>query len=307
MNRHPALTARSVSVVASAREPSPFLRLKAHSLIPRPLRGMHLAENSIYINIARTLWAFNISKAKDAAGNDVPVDIFDFTDGACLRFRYATPSLTWRLPYDRLQLDAQAVQVQHQGPQSRSRRCHRARIRRSGGGVQAVRGVDGVCSDGIEIDRSATSLRESESSRFAFASLALPLNSPRCPVCACICGEVVLRGRRRERLGGGRRRGRTAAAGRRGSSAKYLHECGERRCDIGEARDGRTEVERRREEAESGGKEERETRSHPHRNLYCTFPQARPDRSSAPHHSPRGGFPPGWPPYAPPGEYIAPC
>ncbi|BGP32800.1 hypothetical protein JCM10296v2_004584 [Rhodotorula toruloides] len=43
--------------------------------------GMHLAENSIYINIARILWAFNISKAKDAAGNDIPVDIFDFTDG----------------------------------------------------------------------------------------------------------------------------------------------------------------------------------------------------------------------------------
>lgn len=47
-----------------------------------PRRGMHLAENSIYINIARILWAFNISKAKDASGNDIPVDIFEFTDGA---------------------------------------------------------------------------------------------------------------------------------------------------------------------------------------------------------------------------------
>ncbi|GJN91185.1 hypothetical protein Rhopal_004203-T1 [Rhodotorula paludigena] len=43
--------------------------------------GMHLAENSIYINIARILWSFNIAKAKDAQGKDIDVDIFSFTDG----------------------------------------------------------------------------------------------------------------------------------------------------------------------------------------------------------------------------------
>ncbi|GAA5836682.1 hypothetical protein JCM11251_002697 [Rhodosporidiobolus azoricus] len=43
--------------------------------------GMHLAENSIFINTARILWAFDISAAKDASGKDIPVDIFSFTDG----------------------------------------------------------------------------------------------------------------------------------------------------------------------------------------------------------------------------------
>lgn len=30
--------------------------------------GVHVAERSLYINIARTLWGFNIFKAKDASG-----------------------------------------------------------------------------------------------------------------------------------------------------------------------------------------------------------------------------------------------
>ncbi|GAA5975296.1 hypothetical protein JCM11641_005927 [Rhodosporidiobolus odoratus] len=43
--------------------------------------GMHLAENSVFINIARALWAFDISAAQNATGADIPVDIFSFTDG----------------------------------------------------------------------------------------------------------------------------------------------------------------------------------------------------------------------------------
>ncbi|GAA6032480.1 hypothetical protein JCM8097_004781 [Rhodosporidiobolus ruineniae] len=43
--------------------------------------GMHLAENSVFINIARMLWAFNITAATDAAGKKIPVDINAFTDG----------------------------------------------------------------------------------------------------------------------------------------------------------------------------------------------------------------------------------
>lgn len=31
--------------------------------------GVHVAERSLYINIVRTLWGFNINKAIDAAGN----------------------------------------------------------------------------------------------------------------------------------------------------------------------------------------------------------------------------------------------
>ncbi|KAJ3547732.1 hypothetical protein NM208_g1355 [Fusarium decemcellulare] len=33
--------------------------------------GMHLAQNSLYINMARTLWAFNIKRAKDQNGNEI--------------------------------------------------------------------------------------------------------------------------------------------------------------------------------------------------------------------------------------------
>lgn len=43
---------------------------------------MHLAENSIFINIARILWAFNVGKGIDANGKEISVDIFNFTDGA---------------------------------------------------------------------------------------------------------------------------------------------------------------------------------------------------------------------------------
>lgn len=33
--------------------------------------GVHVAERSLYINIVRTLWGFNITKTKDARGDDV--------------------------------------------------------------------------------------------------------------------------------------------------------------------------------------------------------------------------------------------
>ncbi|KAK4703963.1 hypothetical protein P7C70_g2246, partial [Phenoliferia sp. Uapishka_3] len=44
--------------------------------------GMHLASNSIFINIARILWGFNVGKAIDeVTGQEIPVDIFAFTNG----------------------------------------------------------------------------------------------------------------------------------------------------------------------------------------------------------------------------------
>lgn len=42
---------------------------------------MHLASNSIMINIARILWGFNLGKALDADGKEIPVDIMAFTNG----------------------------------------------------------------------------------------------------------------------------------------------------------------------------------------------------------------------------------
>ncbi|KAJ6512698.1 cytochrome P450 [Mycena sanguinolenta] len=43
--------------------------------------GQYLASNSIYINIARILWGFNISKARDQKGQEIEVDTFAYTDG----------------------------------------------------------------------------------------------------------------------------------------------------------------------------------------------------------------------------------
>jgi hypothetical protein len=38
-----------------------------------------LAEQGTFITVARLLWGFNIEKALDEQGNEVDVDIFDFT------------------------------------------------------------------------------------------------------------------------------------------------------------------------------------------------------------------------------------
>jgi cytochrome P450 len=36
--------------------------------------GLHVAEQSLFVNISRLLWGFNLEHAKDADGNDIPVD-----------------------------------------------------------------------------------------------------------------------------------------------------------------------------------------------------------------------------------------
>ncbi|KAK8004148.1 ribosome biogenesis protein MAK21 [Apiospora arundinis] len=43
--------------------------------------GMHLGAASVNLNIARILWAFHVTPAKDEKGQDIDVDIFAFTDG----------------------------------------------------------------------------------------------------------------------------------------------------------------------------------------------------------------------------------
>jgi hypothetical protein len=42
---------------------------------------MNIAERSLYILTARVAWACKVSKKKDAAGNEVPVPLYDFTEG----------------------------------------------------------------------------------------------------------------------------------------------------------------------------------------------------------------------------------
>ncbi|KAJ7888809.1 cytochrome P450 [Mycena leptocephala] len=43
--------------------------------------GQYLALNSIYIGIARILWGFSLSKARDENGKEIDVDTFAYTDG----------------------------------------------------------------------------------------------------------------------------------------------------------------------------------------------------------------------------------
>lgn len=43
--------------------------------------GRHLAMNSLFVNIARILWGFNLHPVKDAQGRDVLPDPFAFTSG----------------------------------------------------------------------------------------------------------------------------------------------------------------------------------------------------------------------------------
>ncbi|KAK3638741.1 hypothetical protein LTR56_012848 [Elasticomyces elasticus] len=47
----------------------------------RVCSGQGLAEQGIFITVARMLWAFNIQKALDQQGKEIPVDIFSYTDG----------------------------------------------------------------------------------------------------------------------------------------------------------------------------------------------------------------------------------
>jgi hypothetical protein len=45
----------------------------------RVCSGQGLAEQGTFITIARLLWGFRIQKAKDANGQEIPVDIFNYT------------------------------------------------------------------------------------------------------------------------------------------------------------------------------------------------------------------------------------
>ncbi|KAK5138478.1 hypothetical protein LTR08_000064 [Meristemomyces frigidus] len=51
----------------------------------RVCSGQGLAEQGTFITIARLLWAFNIHKALDRQGKEIPVDIYAYTDGLNMR------------------------------------------------------------------------------------------------------------------------------------------------------------------------------------------------------------------------------
>lgn len=50
----------------------------------RVCAGQALAEQSIWISISRLLWAFRMSKAVDVNGDEIAIDIFDYTYVALL-------------------------------------------------------------------------------------------------------------------------------------------------------------------------------------------------------------------------------
>ncbi|OJJ55206.1 hypothetical protein ASPSYDRAFT_1160562 [Aspergillus sydowii CBS 593.65] len=51
----------------------------------RVCSGQGLAKQGTFITIARLLWGFKIEKAKDEKGDEIPVDIFDYTNGLNMR------------------------------------------------------------------------------------------------------------------------------------------------------------------------------------------------------------------------------
>lgn len=42
--------------------------------------GQHVANNSVYINVAMLMWAFEIGKKKDANGKEIDIDVWSFTN-----------------------------------------------------------------------------------------------------------------------------------------------------------------------------------------------------------------------------------
>lgn len=47
--------------------------------------GQGLTEQGTFLSVARFLWAFNIQKALDERGYEIPVDINDYTNGLNMR------------------------------------------------------------------------------------------------------------------------------------------------------------------------------------------------------------------------------
>ncbi len=51
----------------------------------RVCQGMHLADRSMYLSIARLLWAFDFQKALDPEGNEITPDRWAVTEGLVMQ------------------------------------------------------------------------------------------------------------------------------------------------------------------------------------------------------------------------------
>jgi cytochrome P450 len=71
-----------LSAAESASQPDPSLRDHfGFGAGRRICQGMHIAERSLFLAMARILWAFDIRPARDAAGAEILPDPSDLTEG----------------------------------------------------------------------------------------------------------------------------------------------------------------------------------------------------------------------------------
>lgn len=77
----------------------------------RVCSGQGLAEQGTFITVARLLWGFNIQKALDDEGNEIPVDIFAYTDGLNMRPQPFQCRFTPRSPEIRAAIEREGKQA----------------------------------------------------------------------------------------------------------------------------------------------------------------------------------------------------
>jgi hypothetical protein len=66
-------------------------------LIPMLLKGLNVAERSLFLALARIAWGFNITKAKDSQGLEIPIDrdaILESQASGPMPFKFVTHSPT---------------------------------------------------------------------------------------------------------------------------------------------------------------------------------------------------------------------
>ncbi|OJJ07010.1 hypothetical protein ASPVEDRAFT_876441 [Aspergillus versicolor CBS 583.65] len=79
----------------------------------RVCSGQGLAEQGTFITIARLLWGFKIEKARDEKGNEITVDIFDYTNGLNMRPNPFECSITPRSEEIRATIEREGEQALH--------------------------------------------------------------------------------------------------------------------------------------------------------------------------------------------------
>lgn len=79
--QNPDLTVFEAATAADTRDHDGWSFGSGRRICP----GMHVAERSLFLSIARILWGFNIARAKDAAGNEIEVDRDEMTSAIAAR------------------------------------------------------------------------------------------------------------------------------------------------------------------------------------------------------------------------------